>query len=81
MLKKLANVPHDKLLHFYYGSLLAAGVCVLAGAVWSMFVVVVVAAGKEVYDRYNNGTVDVWDAVWTVYGGTVVWISSIGEMI
>lgn len=81
MLKTLVDIPHDKLLHFYYGSLLAAGVNVLAGVAWSMLVVVAVAIGKEVYDKYNKGTVDVWDAVWTVLGGAVVWISNAKEII
>lgn len=76
-MKKLANIPHDKLLHFYYGSLVALVSTIVVGALWSIPIVLTVALGKEVYDKYNKGTVDIWDAVWTVYGGAIIWIANI----
>lgn len=81
MLNKLANIPHDKLLHFYYGSLVASVLTVTVGILLSILIVLMMAIGKEVYDKYNNGTVDVWDAVWTGLGGAVVWISNAKEII
>ena len=77
MLKKLANIPHDKLLHFYYGSLVALVSTLAVGALWSIPIVLTVALGKEVYDHFYDGTVEFYDIVWTVYGGAIVWIANI----
>ena len=81
MLNKLSNIPHDKLLHFYYGSLVALVSTLAIGALWSVPIVLTVAVGKEVYDHFYGGTVEAWDVIWTVYGGAIVWIANIGGLI
>lgn len=58
----LEKIDKDKLLHF------VAGLFVYASTAWflgyyALVLVVVVAVGKEMYDNYYNGTVDVYDAV------------------
>lgn len=71
MVQEFINkLPKDKLLHFI------AGVMIYQSTFWvigyySLALVVVIAIGKEVYDHYYNGTVDVLDAVATVFGGIV----------
>ena len=62
------KIEKDKLLHFVAGSLVYASTSWFLGY-YALGLVVVVAVGKEVYDNYYNGTVDVWDAVATVLGG------------
>ena len=64
----LEKIDKDKLLHFVAGSLIYASTSWFLGY-YALVLVVVVAVGKEVYDHYYNGTVDVWDAVATVLGG------------
>ena len=76
MLKKLANIPHDKLLHFYYGSLVALISTLAVGALWSRPIELTVAVGKEVYDHVYRGTIEFYDIVWTAYGGAIVWIAT-----
>lgn len=64
------KIDKDKLLHFVAGSLIYASTSWFFGY-YALGLVAVVAIGKEVYDNYYNGTVDVWDAVATVLGGVV----------
>ena len=64
----LEKIEKDKLLHFVAGSLVYASTAWFLGY-YALVLVVVVAVGKEVYDHYYNGTVDVYDAVATVLGG------------
>ena len=66
----LEKIEKDKLLHFVAGSLVYASSSWFLGY-YSLALVVAVAIGKEVYDHYYNGTVDVYDAVTTVLGGIV----------
>ena len=72
-LKALANIPHDKALHFIYGSVLFALVVHIVGAGIGLLVVTAVAALKEFYDymHRNIHTPDVWDFVATVVGALV----------
>lgn len=68
-------IPLDKQLHLFAG-------CAIAGAVHpfgilpAFIALVVVGIGKEVYDHFGHGTVDVYDAMATVWGGAVMlgWI-------
>ena len=66
----LEKIKKDKLLHFVAGSLIYASTSWFLGY-YAFGLVVIVAVGKEVYDNYYNGTVDVWDAVSTVLGGAI----------
>ena len=71
MVQEFINkLPKDKLLHFI------AGVLIYQSTVWfigyyAIIPVVICAIGKEVYDRYYGGTVDVYDTVATILGGIV----------
>lgn len=66
----LEKIEKDKLLHFVAGSFVYASSSWFLGY-YALALVVAVAVGKEVYDHYYNGTVDVWDAVATIVGGLV----------
>lgn len=66
----LGKIEKDKLLHFVAGSLVYASSSWFLGY-YALALVVAVAIGKEVYDYYYNGTVDVYDAIATVLGGVV----------
>ena len=71
MVQEFINkIPKDKLLHFI------AGVLIYQSTVWfvwyyAIIPVVICALGKEVYDNYYGGTVDVYDALATITGGLV----------
>ena len=62
----------DKLLHYLFGSIIAAVLLPFIGGVFALMVVAAVGIGKEVYDHFFGGTVEAMDVVWTVFGGVVV---------
>ena len=65
MIDKLANIKKDKLLHFFYGTLLSfigVGLFGLHG----LWLTIIVGAWKElIYDK-KYGTPDIWDFIWTI---------------
>lgn len=64
---KLANIPHDKLLHFFYGTLMATPLVALTDPLISSAVMVIVAFGKELYDDLSGkGNLEILDALYTI---------------
>ena len=64
---KMANVPKDKLLHVWYGLLLAVGFLLFTTYLLALGLIVTIAIGKEMYDRKSGtGTYDLYDALYTV---------------
>lgn len=66
ILKIIGSIEKDKLLHFMCGMvvwLVASTVSVAVG----LFVVIVIAIGKELYDEYKYGGADWTDFIWTVW--------------
>ena len=74
----LANIPQDKAGHFIAGLLIYALLHFIAPVI-GLLAVAVAAIGKEGYDYMNRAkhTPDVWDAVATLLGGLVGFISGI----
>lgn len=66
------KVPCDKQMHFLSGFIIAAVLTPFIGA-YSILVVAVIAALKEIYDARHpdKHTADFWDWVATVLGGVV----------
>tara|TARA_R100001594_G_scaffold122883_1_gene159149 strand:- start:1782 stop:2027 length:246 start_codon:yes stop_codon:yes gene_type:complete len=66
IIEKLSEIKHDKLLHFFYGTILSfIGIGIFG--LWGLLLTVIVGAWKElVYDK-KYGTPDVWDFVWTIF--------------
>jgi len=65
IIDKLTEIKHDKLLHFFYGTIISfigVGIFGLHG----LWFTVAIAAWKElIYDK-QYGTPDIWDFVWTI---------------
>lgn len=61
----------DKINHFIVGQAVAL-VLLLIGWEISLMVVVLIAISKEAWDSQGNGTVEVWDALATIFGGIVI---------
>jgi hypothetical protein len=60
---KLSKIPKDKLLHYFYGSLISFFVYALnIGIMPQIIVVGIFAIGKEFFDEYANA----WDVFWTM---------------
>jgi len=76
LLNQLANIPQDKCGHFIAGLLIYAPLHFIDPVV-GLLGVAVAAVGKEVYDylHRDNHTPDVWDAVATMLGGGIGFIS------
>ena len=78
----LPILPHDKALHFVYGSVIATAVmwgCYIvtrdlqASAFLGLAVSTAAGIAKEIYDHFwQNGTAEVEDAVLTTIGGLFV---------
>ena len=67
LLKKLANVPYDKLLHFFYGTFMAAPLVAFTNPLLSSAIIIVISFGKELYDDLSGkGKLELMDAVFTV---------------
>ncbi len=76
LLRLIATVPQDKLLHFIGGTLIACVIHLITKSFSLSFVAVAfVAALKEYYDYFHpNHTADVMDWVATMLGGVPVWL-------
>lgn len=68
ILKNLASVPHDKLLHIVAG---LAATMKTAKPAWALAAAVIVGGLKELYDLWqrHKHTPDPWDALATAAGG------------
>ena len=53
-LKKLAVIPHDKLLHAYLGVIIYVIIITLATPLFALISVIVIAFAKEVYDAISK---------------------------
>ena len=68
----MKTIPIDKQAHFLVGAAIASTVSLYGYPLMGLLLCVVAAVGKELYDATGRGTPDVWDAVVTILGGTVV---------
>ena len=69
------SLPHDKLLHFWYGTLLSVFPFLFIG-LWGLIIPFIVGAYKEiVYDKIQKkGTPDKWDFFFTVLPAIFIYI-------
>lgn len=65
VLNYLASIPHDKLLHSFYGILIYL-VAALVSPMFGILAVIVIAIAKEAYDEIKYGGFDWVDIVATV---------------
>ena len=67
LLETLSSLPKDKLLHFFYGSLIAYVFLGLGFEITLTFILVVcIAFIKEVYDKINTTLFSFVDFLYTV---------------
>lgn len=67
------RMPADKLMHLIAGLAIAGVAFDLFGMVGSLISVAAAAASKEIYDSYRHGKPDLWDAIATLAGGSIIW--------
>jgi len=72
VLDLLHRVPKDKLLHFFYGALIACFVSLVLSPWWGILAATVAATIKESWDYFSQGEVEGSDFLFTVFGGIVV---------
>ncbi len=74
VLKYLYRPMKDKFAHGYY-FLVLFNIGMLWDIYISLFVTIVLAIVKEVYDsRHDNHTVDIFDFIWSVFAPCVITI-------
>ena len=76
IIKLLSNIPHDKLLHSFYGSLIYICVSFIDSS-FALTLVILIAITKELYDRYSYGKFDYKDIVATMMMPIVLYIREI----
>ena len=65
------KLQHDKVLHIIAGLILCLVVGVLTTPAMGLLLGVIAGIIKEIYDKYNNGTVDVLDSLATTIGALI----------
>ena len=69
----LQEVPQDKLLHFFYGSLIAFAITFFSTSVIAFMVVTLIAAAKELFDDKYSLT----DVLFTILPAALILIITI----
>lgn len=65
LLEQMAKIPHDKLLHSFYGAIVYL-LTALINPLFGIICVVLVAVVKELYDEFIYGGFDWKDIVATI---------------
>ena len=65
------KLQHDKALHFFVGLILCLVVGVLTTPAMGLLLGVIAGIIKEIYDKYNNSTVDALDSLATTIGALI----------
>ena len=76
LIKKLASIQHDKLLHSFYGTLIYALASLLSIDL-AIILVIVLAIVKEIYDEYKYGGFDWVDISVTILIPFILYIGDI----
>jgi len=66
---KLPIIPEDKANHAIWGALIGTSALLIGG--YACIPVLAVAIGKEVYDHFHGGTVELNDIIATTLGGVL----------
>jgi len=67
----LFDIQKDKELHLKYAFLIAACTIPLIGYMYCAALIAVVAIGKEIYDYFFGGCVELQDVAYTCLGGAI----------
>lgn len=76
LISVMAKIPHDKLLHSFYGTLLYVLVSIYSPllAIW---VTILIGLIKEVYDEYRYGGFDILDILATIAIPSVLYLKEV----
>ena len=72
----LANLPHDKLLHSFYGTLIYLPISYVDSFI-ALGIVAVVALSKEILDEKDYGGFDLSDIIATMLIPTLIYIKDV----
>ena len=76
ILSYLASIPHDKLLHSFYGTLIYLPISYIDSSI-ALGVVAVVALSKEILDEKDYGGFDLSDIIATMLIPTLIYIKDV----
>tara|TARA_R110002167_G_scaffold118470_1_gene295099 strand:+ start:1201 stop:1464 length:264 start_codon:yes stop_codon:yes gene_type:complete len=66
VLSKLASIPKDKLLHFFYGSIAATPLVIWGSTMEAVGFMIFISIGKEIVDaKMKFSTPNAMDAIFT----------------
>jgi len=68
-MNKFPIIPQDKANHFIVGALIGTSALLIGG--YASIPVLAAAIGKEVYDHFHGGSVELYDTIATTLGGVL----------
>jgi|LakMenEpi03Aug12_release.lakeMendotaPanAssembly.Ray.scaffolds.fasta_scaffold531826_3 hypothetical protein len=72
---EIFEIEADKANHFFYGSFIVFLVFMLTySETISFLVCIVIAILKEIYDHFFGSKFDWMDIIWTILGGSIIFI-------
>lgn len=72
VLNYLASIPHDKLLHSFYGTLIYLPISYVDSSI-ALGVLAIVALSKEIWDEKDYGGFDLADIIATMLIPTLIY--------
>ena len=76
VLNYLTNIPHDKLLHSFYGTLMYLPISYVDSFI-ALGIVAVIALSKEILDEKDYGGFDLSDIIATMLIPTLIYIKDV----
>lgn len=73
VLNYLASIPHDKLLHSFYGTLIYLPISYVHSSI-ALGVVAIIALSKEILDEKDYGGFDFSDIIATMLIPTLIYV-------
>ena len=73
VLNYLASIPHDKLLHSFYGTLIYLPISYVDSSI-ALGVLAIVALSKEIWDEKDYGGFDLADMIATMLIPTLIYV-------
>lgn len=70
----ICKVPKDKMLHFLFGVIIAAFFAIVCNMGLCALPVILFGFGKELFDKITTGQTDIWDFLYTLFGGLLIQI-------
>lgn len=80
LIKKLASIPHDKLLHSFYGTIVYILLSYINPSI-AIAAVFILAISKEIYDEIKYGGFDYKDIIATIVIPILIYLKELEKSV